>query len=446
VVTADDSGYDAARRVWNGRIDRHPLAIVFASDLEAVQATIAVARDHDLQLFVRGGGHNCAGTAVGDGLVLDVSGLRTLERDANAATIRVGAGLRWGELDRATQPYGLAVPGGTDSEVGVAGLTLGGGNGWLMGAFGATVDSLQRVELVTADGQCRVASARDDPDLFWALRGGGGNYGVATSFTYRLHQVGPQVVGGMIAYRWDQAIAALSLYREFVAGAPDELTAYACLLYLEDAPVVAIALCWCGPIEQAERILRPLRELEPVADQIGVVPFVSLQSMMAPARPAGRHCAMRSHYMAELGDAALAAFVDSFEACPSTLSVSIIEHCHGAISRVAPTDTAFAPRRHPFHIEHIAFWDAGQGRPEVNLRWVEACYAATSNWGTSEVYVNSLDEGEGHRVPEAYGPNYQRLRALKAVYDPDNFFRGNQNIVPAERTPSNRDTPRGTSA
>jgi FAD/FMN-containing dehydrogenase len=411
---------------------------VFAGSVDDVRTTIEVTRESEAELFVRGAGHNVAGTAVGDGVVLDLSRMRRVDMEPRATTVRAGAGLRWGDLDRATQRHGLAVPGGTDSEVGVSGLTLGGGNGWLMGAFGATVDSLLSVEVVTAGGDLRVASADRDPDLFWALRGGGGNFGVATSFTFQTRPVGPEVVGGMIAYPWDSALDALELYREFTAVAPDQLTAYACMLFLEDAPVVAIALCWCGPPAGADRVLRPLYALRPISDQIALLPFVALQSMIDSARPPGRHCAMRSHYMAELSDAALEAFVDSFEACPSVHSVSIIEHCHGAIARVAPTATAFAPRRAPFHVEHIAFWNGVESSADVHLAWVERCHGATSGWGTSEVYVNALDVGEQSRIAEAYGPNYQRLRELKAVYDPDNFFHGNQNIAPlprAERKP-----------
>jgi FAD/FMN-containing dehydrogenase len=429
VVRPGIRGYDAARRVWNGRIDRHPEAIVRAESVDDVRRTIDAARRGGVALAVRGGGHNVSGIGVGDGLVLDLSGLRALRVDPHAATAEVGAGHRWGDVDRATQAHGLAVPGGTDSEVGVGGLTLGGGNGWLMGALGATVDNLLGVEMVLADGTIRTASATDDEDLFWAVRGGGGNFGVATSFTYRLHPVGPQVIGGMIAYPWSHAHAALRLYRDVVAGAPDQLTAYACLLTLDDAPVVAIALCWSGPLDGAERFLAPLRALPAVIDQVDVVPFVDLQAMMDEARPPGRHCAMRSHFMSELSDGAIDAFIDAFGPVPSPLSVSIIEHCHGAIMRTPVSAMAFALRDHAFHVEHIAFWER-PGDSAANLDWVTRCYKATAPLGTGEVYVNSLDSGEQDRVPDAYGPNYDRLRALKSLYDPDNLFHTNQNITP----------------
>jgi FAD/FMN-containing dehydrogenase len=431
-VLPGDERYERARRVWNGRIDRHPLAIVFAQTVEDVRSCIIAAHDAEVPLFVRGGGHSVAGSGVGDGLVVDVSALKWVDVHPAARTIRTGSGLTWGDLDRATQRFGLAVPGGTDSEVGVAGLSLGGGNGWLMGAFGATVDSMAEVEVVTADGELRKVSATEEPDLFWALRGGGGNFGVATSFTYRLHPVGPRVVGGMISYPWSKAQAALALYRRLTESAPDELTAFACLLYLGDAPVVGVALCWCGDPDNAGGALASLAELEPVDDQIGSLSFVELQSMMDAARPAGRRCAMRSHFMAEIGDDAIQSFVDGFAECPSPLSVSIIEHCHGAISRVPVSATAFALRDSPFHVEHIAFWD-DPSATNTNMTWVEDCYRRTARFGTREVYLNSLDEGEGERVPEAYGPNYARLRKLKGLYDPDNFFRGNHNIAPPER-------------
>jgi FAD/FMN-containing dehydrogenase len=431
VVRPGSPSYNTARRVWNGRIDRYPEAIVRAASVGDVQRTVDAARQGGVTLAVRGGGHNVSGIGVGDGLVLDLSALQTLRVDPYAGTAEVGAGHRWGDVDRATQVHGLAVPGGTDSEVGVGGLTLGGGNGWLMGALGATVDNLLRVEMVLADGTVRIASATDDQDLFWAVRGGGGNFGVATSFTYRLHPVGPQVVGGMIAYPWSQARAALRLYRDLVTDAPDQLTAYACLLTLDDAPVVAIALCWSGSLDGAEPILSTLRALPVVSDQVDVVPFVQLQSMMDEARPPGRQCAMRSHFMSELSDRAIDAFLDSFESVPSSLSVSIIEHCHGAIMRTPVSAMAFALRDHAFHVEHIAFWE----RPAehvANLDWVTRCYRATAPLGTGEVYVNSLDAGEQDRVPDAYGTNYGRLRALKSAYDPDNLFRTNQNIPPRD--------------
>jgi FAD/FMN-containing dehydrogenase len=439
VVLPGDRQYGTARRVWNGRIDRHPAAVVFARDVQDVRATVTLARDGGARLFVRGGGHSVAGLAVGEGVVLDVSGLRDIEVDPVAGTARVGSGLRLGDVDRATQRFGLTVPLGTDSEVGLAGLTLGGGNEWLMGAHGATVDSLLSVELVCADGTMRLASADVEPDLFWALRRGGGNFGVATAFEFRLHPVGPEVVGGMIAYPWKSGFDALRLFRELVARAPDELTAFACLLHLDGEPVVAIALCWGGPTRDAERVLAPLYRLRPVSDQLSVTPFVALQTSMDAARPFGRQSAMRSHYMAQLSDAAIEAFIACFAESPSPLSVAIIEHCHGAIARVAPTATAFAPRRFPFHVEHIAFWSGTEAEASRNLSWVQACYAETSRFGTSAVYVNSLDAGEEHRVADAYGPNYERLRALKAIHDPDNVFSANHNIRPLSAIARGRD-------
>ena len=432
LITSSDPGYDSARKVWNGLVDRHPGAIAYCASVGDIAACVRFARERDLATAIRSGGHACAGTALCDGgLVIDTSRMREVSVDPKSRTARAGAGARWREFDRATQASGLATTGGTDSEVGIAGLTLGGGNGWLMGIHGATCDNLLALDVVTADGATIRASATEHPDLFWAMRGGGGNFGIATAFEYRLHPVGPEVIGGMVTYPYSRARQVLEFFRDFSNTAPDELTVYACLICTEaGAPAIGLAACYAGPMDAAEQAVRPLRTCgTPIDDELRPMPYPELQTMMDAARPAGRRCAMRSHFMRELSDGVLDAIVEHFARTPSPLSVAIIEHCHGAIARVALDATAFALRASPFHFEIIGFWDdpAATG---ANLKWVTDFFNATQPFSSGEVYVNSLDQGES-RIHEAYRSNYQRLTKIKARYDPSNFFRHNQNIIPA---------------
>jgi FAD/FMN-containing dehydrogenase len=393
---------------------------------------VRFAREHELLTSVRGGGHSAAGTAVcDDRLVIDLSLMKSIEVDGPARTAHAQGGALWRDLDRMTQTFGLAVPGGTDSEVGIAGLTLGGGNGWLMGLHGATCDNLLAANLILADGGSLRASGTDHPDLFWALRGGGGNFGIVTSFCYRLHPVGPTVIGGAIMYAYRDAEKVLRHFRDFSRSAvPDPLTVFACLIYEGGEPVVAIAACYAGPMEHAEATIAPLRGWGSiVSDQMRSMPYVELQSLFDAARPAGRRCAMRSNFMAVLPDEAIATLVQKFTTTPSTLSAVIIEHCHGAITRIAPDATAFPLRSNPYHFEILGFWDDAD-EDEANLEWVTGFFDAMKPFDAGEVYVNSLDESEGHRVRAAYGPNYDRLAKLKSQFDPTNFFRCNHNISP----------------
>jgi len=431
LVSPDDADYNTARRVWNGRIDRRPALVAFCADEADVVAAVHFAREHGVLVAVRGGGHSCAGTAVcDDGLVIDLSLMKTIEVDAADRSVSAQGGVLWGELDRATQTFGLAVPGGTDSEVGIAGLTLGGGNGWLMGLHGATCDNLLSADVVMADGRTVTSNFNENADLFWALRGGGGNFGIVTSFRYRLHPVGPTVIGGAVMYAYEEALKVLRHFRDFASSAPDTLTVFACLICDGDRPVVAIAACYVGPADRAEATIAPLRKSGTiVADQLRPMSYVELQSLFDAARPAGRRCAMRSNFMAALPDAAIEILVEGFRTTPSPLSAVILEHCHGAIARVAPDATAFGLRSNPFHLEILGFWDQAE-EDAANLAWVERLFADVQPFNTGEVYVNSLDEGEGHRVREAYGINYTRLVALKAKFDPTNFFRCNHNIPP----------------
>jgi len=432
LLTRRDPGYDDSRRLWNGRIDRYPAIIARCRDVADIVACVRFAREYQLDLAVRGGGHAVAGTAMSNGgLVADLSGMKGIRLDPAARRASVQAGETWGTVDRAAQSFGLAVPCGTDSEVGVAGLTLGGGNGWLMGAFGATVDSLLSIELVLASGEVVTASADDHPDLFWAVRGGGGNFGIATKFEFALHLVGPTVMAGAVLYSFETTKAALRAFRDAARTLPDPLTVYPCLIFDDkSAPVLCMAACYAGPVEDAETAVAPLRRLgPPLQDDLRPRPFVAWQSSMDAARPAGRGCAIRSHFMAEIDDVLIDALIDRFARAPSRHSVIVLEHCHGAIARVPPEATAFALRRNPYHFEILAFWD-DPAKAGDNIRWADDFLAATLPFSSGEVYVNSLDEAEAGRIREAYGVNFDRLRALKRKYDPQNFFHCNQNIPP----------------
>jgi FAD/FMN-containing dehydrogenase len=300
-----------------------------------------------------------------------------------------------------------------------------------MGLHGATCDNLLSANVVMPDGSVVRASSADNPDLFWALRGGGGNFGIVTSFCYRLHPVGPTVIGGAIMYAYSDAEQVLRRFRDFSRSpVPDPLTVFACLIYDGGQPVVAIAACYSGPMEDAEAAIAPLRGWgSVVSDQMRPMPYVELQSLFDAARPAGRRCAMRSNFMAALPDEAITTLVQEFTATPSTLSAVIVEHCHGAITRVASDATAFPLRSNPYHFEILGFWDHA-GEDQANLAWVTSFFDAMQPFDVGEVYVNSLDEGEGHRVRAAYGPNYHRLVKLKSKFDPTNLFRCNHNIPP----------------
>jgi FAD/FMN-containing dehydrogenase len=430
LILPDDPRYDAARRVWNGRIDRRPALIARCLDAQDVRAGLLFAREHRLPLAVRGGGHSCAGHGTCDaGVVLDLSFMKSIQVDAAAKRAIAGPGVIWGELDRATQAFGLATPGGTDSEVGIAGLTLGGGNGWLMGLHGTTSDNLERARVLTADGRLLTASADANPDLFWALRGGGGNFGIVVQFDYSLHSIGPLVMAGAVIYPWHEAKRVLERFHEWTFGALDEVTAFACLITDQQGkPVVAIAVCYAGAPDKAEASIAALRRLgSPTSDGLRMMRYIDWQRQFDAARPRGRRCAMRSHFFRALSSPVIDILIEEFGRAPSPLSAVIVEHCHGAITRVDPTETAFPLRRSSFHFEILAFWDEDR-TAAANQEWLRAFHRQTAPLGSGEVYVNSLDADETGRITEAYGPNWARLQHLKAHYDPDNVFRINHNI------------------
>lgn len=437
ILTPASPGYDAARRLWNGMVDRRPAAIARCTGPEDVLAAVRFAAREDLYPAVRAGGHNVAGLAsVDGGLVIDVSPMKRITVDPAARTAVAESGLTWGEFDGATQAHGLATTGGLVATTGIAGLTLGGGVGWLMGRCGLSCDNTLAYEVVTADGALITASAREHPDLFWALKGGGGNFGVVTAITYRLHPVGP-VLSGMILHPLARAREVLAFYRDFVdAGLPDELIVYAAAITSPDGvPMLAILPAWTGAdLAEGERVLAPLRAFgPPAADLVAPMPYVAMQRMLEAGAPYGLRSYWKSHFLRALPDAAVDAFVRCAEACPSPRTFVVLEHGHGAVARVAPDATAFPARGHAFDLVILSLWDdpADDAR---QIAWTREFYQAMQPWTAAVAYVNALGDDDGARVREAYGANYARLARVKATYDPANRFRRNQNIPPATAT------------
>jgi FAD/FMN-containing dehydrogenase len=432
VIYPHDAEYDSARRIWNGMIDKYPAMIVRPADAADVAAAIRFARRARLPLSVRGGGHNSAGTALADGgVTIDFSHMKGVEVDPLGLTARMQPGVTLGEFVAATEAHGLATTTGTVSGTGMAGLTLGGGMGWLMGEYGLTVDNLLSVEIVTADGEIRTASQDEYGDLFWAVRGGGGNFGAVTSFEYRLHPVG-QMLAGMVAYPLARAIEVLEFYRAFSAGAPDNLTAYAAIVGAPDGtPIVAIAVCHNGPLEQGQRLLAPLRAFGPPAlDLIRPMSYYEVVTMLDGGVPDGLRYYEKASALPALTDDAIEAIVAAGAARTSPLSQVLIQHVHGAAARIAPDATAAASLRGEHYVVgFIGAWPAGDDAPHVG--WARESNARTAVFARPGVYVNFLSDDGQERVRATYGANYERLAAIKAKYDPDNVFRLNQNIQPS---------------
>ena len=433
LVVAGDARYDEARRVWNGNVDRRPGLIVRCSGAADVQQAVNFARSLGLLVSIRGGGHSAPGYGTNEGgLVIDLSPMKGIRVDPDARTVSAQGGVLWRELDHETQAYGLATTGGTVSNTGITGLTLGGGLGWLMGKHGLTVDNLISADLVTADGEFRKASAKDNPDLFWALRGGGGNFGVVTSFEYRLHPV-TQVLGGMVIYPLDQARDVLRFYRDFCNTLPDEAEAYAALLTApQGMPVAALILGYNGPIAEGEKVLAPARRFgKPVADVVAPMPYAARQRMLdEPNATHGLQRYWRSAFTEQISDGLIDVMVDGASSFSSPLSALLFFHMHGAATRVSPLATAFAPRRTQWDFDAIGQWaDAGQSATHTG--WVRALWTKLEPHLKGSAYVNHLAaDDRPEKVRASYGDNYARLRALKATYDPKNLFRVNANIAP----------------
>jgi FAD/FMN-containing dehydrogenase len=440
-------GYDAARRVWNGMIDRKPALIARCAGAADVLAAVNFARAHGLVVAVRGGGHNVTGNAVCDGgLMLDVSPMKGIRVDPVRRTAWAQAGLTWGEFDHETQAFGLATTGGQVSTTGIAGLTLGGGVGNLMRRCGLTIDNLLAVELVTADGRLLTASADEHAELFWGLRGGGGNFGVATAFEYRLHPVGPLVTGGLALYPGARAAAVLRFQREVMATAPDDLTMNVVFLTappapfvpaaLHGQPMVAVSLCHAGPLEEGARTVAQLRAFGPPAlDLLGPLPYTAQQRLTDAGVPFGQRVYLRSEHLQALSDAAIDTIVARAAGATSPLSFAAVYPLGGAVGRVGEHATAFGHRDTPFDIVIFSIWTDAR-EDDRHLQWGRAFGAAMRPFSRG-VYVNELGVEGQARVRAAYNPqSYDRLVALKNTYDPTNLFRMNQNITPTGETGS----------
>ena len=432
LLRSGDEGYDDARKVWNGMIDKRPALIARCVNTDDVVACVNFARENDLLVSVRGGGHNYAGKAVcDDGLMIDLSLMKGIEVDPANSTVKAQAGLKLGEFDRETQRFGLATTLGMNTDTGIAGLTLGGGYGWLGGKYGLACDNLISATVVTADGRVLRASANENEDLFWGLRGAGANFGIVTEFEYRLHRV-DGVVGGMVLYPLKAEV--LRFFDEFSNGAPDEITTLGVVLQTPDGNLAfAIAVCYSGEPDKADESLKPLRTFQqPLADMIAPRSYVEMQSMLDEAWLPGRHYYNKAHNIRSLSDGAIETILKYSEMLPTNLTNIAFQQLHGAASRIPANETAFPHRYDHFDLlVHPATDNPTES--EQMIKWARECGEDLKPFVERAVYVNALEdaseEGE-HRIREAYGVNYDRLVLLKRKYDPTNLFRLNSNIKP----------------
>jgi FAD/FMN-containing dehydrogenase len=434
LLCPDDAGYDEARKVWNANVDKRPALIAGCAGVSDVINAVNFARTNHLLVSVRGGGHNIPGNCIcNGGLVIDLSRMKGIRVDPTRRTVQAEGGVKWGELDHETQAFGLATPGGTDADTGIAGLTLGGGIGWLSGQYGLACDNLIAADIVTADGQFRHVNASEHPDLLWSLRGGGGNFGVVTSFEYQLHPVGPIVLAGIVFYPFAKAREFLRFYYDFSRQSPDALNTIGGLGTSHDgAKVGVLAVCYSGPLEAGEQVLRPAREFgPPVADHIQPMPYTAAQKILAPLAPAGRHYYIKSHFIQDISTGAIDTMVAHFGRVTSPLSAMIFQQLGNAVSRVPSGATAFGHRDAGYEWATISGW-LDPGESESHIQWTRAFSQAMLPF-TKGFYINQVgteDEEGADVIREAFGANYQRLADLKRQYDPTNLFRHNQNITP----------------
>ncbi len=443
VIAPGDPRYDEARRVWNGMIDKHPALIARCMGTADVVAAVQFARAHDLLVAVRGGGHNVAGNAVNDGgLVIDLSQMKGIQVDPAKRTARAQAGVNWGDLDRETQLYGLATPGGEVSMTGIAGYTLTGGMGLLQRKWGLACDNLLSAEVVTADGEVLQASVVENPDLFWALRGGGGNFGIVTWFEFGLYPLGPEVYTAAVLYAVEDAPALMRAWREFTEQAPDEITSEAGFwalpplpdlpAELHGAPVVILAGMYAGPAEEGERALEPLRRMgTPIVDMSGKATYVQAQAGFDEFFPTTQRYYWKSLYLDALGDDVIDAMVAIAATRPSPQTLIILRHLGGAISQIPDDGTAYGHRRSAYNLSLDATWDDAAD-DERMIGWTRQAWQDMRDRTGGGIYLNfaGLGEENDELARAGYGSNFQRLRDVKAKYDPTNFFRGNINIAP----------------
>lgn len=435
VLRPGDPSYEEARKVHNGLVDKRPALIARCHNASDVVAALGVARKLGLEVAVRGGGHNVAGRATIDGgVMIDLSPMKAAVVDPTARTVCVQGGATWADLNAATQAHSLAVTGGVVSGTGVGGLTLGGGLGWLMGKYGLALDNLRCVELVTADGKVLQVSEQSEPDLFWALRGGGGNFGIATSFEFDLHAVGPNVVGGPIVHPIAHARDTLKFFRDATKSLADEHILFAGLTHAPDGsgtPVAALVTCHCGPTTEAERSVQSLKQFgTPLVDGVGPIAYDELNTRLDASFPKGALNYWKSNFLTDLSDAAIETIIDCFARCPTPMSQFLIEHLHGAVTRVGVGETAFPHRKVGYNFLILAQW-TNHADTNACIEWARETAKLMQPFFAAGRYVNYLDDDEaGDPVAAAYGPNYRRLQQIKAKYDPTNVFRMNQNIRP----------------
>jgi FAD/FMN-containing dehydrogenase len=447
VILASDPSYDSARQVWNAMIDKRPAAIVRCASVQDVVHSVNFAKSHALALAVRGGGHNIAGSAVCDGgIVIDLSQMRAVRVDAGARRASVEGGATLADFDAAAQAHGLATPLGINSTTGVAGLTLGGGFGWLSRQYGMTIDSLLSAEVVTAAGQVVQASATEHPDLFWALRGGSGNFGVVTRFEFELHPVGPEVLSGLIVYPLSEAKAVLQQYRQFVASAPDELSVWTVLRqapplpFLPESvhgqPVVVLALLYTGDPAQGQQLIAPLHAFgTPAGAHVGVQPYSAWQQAFDPLLAPGARNYWKSHNFSKLEDGLFDTVIAAINTLPSPQCEIFFGALGGATAVPAPDSAAYPHRDARFVMNVHGRWDSPADDARC-IGWARDFFKASAPFASGGVYVNFLTADEGDRVQAAYGQNYERLADIKRHYDPTNLFCTNQNIKPADPQPS----------
>ena len=436
ILQSTDAGYDDARRVHNGLIDKRPALIARCRNVADVVDAVNHARESALEVAVRGGGHNVAGRATIDGgLMIDLSLMKGIHVDPKARTARAQGGATWGEYNRETQVHGLASTGGVISTTGIGGLTLGGGLGWLLGKHGLSIDNLRSAQLVTADGKVLTASPDENTDLFWGIRGGGGNFGVATSLEFAVHPVGPIVTGGLVAHPFARAREVLAYFRDTAGSLPDEMTLFGGLIHAPDGSnnkLAGILACHCGALPAGEAAVKPIKAFgPPVMDALGPIPYTAMNQLLDAGYPKGALNYWKSSFLSSLSDAAIDTLIDCYARVPSPMAGIIIEHAHGAMNRVGVGDTAFPHRSDGFNLLFLTQW-MNPADTDRCIAWTRESYAAMKPFVGAGRYVNYLDDDEsGDPMAEAYGPNYSRLKQLKSKYDPTNFFHMNQNIKPA---------------
>jgi FAD binding domain/Berberine and berberine like len=433
LLQSGDPGYEQARKVWNGTVDRYPRLIARCTGVADVIDAVAFARQHELLVAVRCGGHSIAGKSVcDDGLMIDLSPMRGVHIDPVRRIARVEGGATLGRLDRESQVFGLATTSGVVTHTGVGGLTLGGGCGRLARKYGLSCDNLLSVDLVKADGQYVTASETENADLFWGLRGGGGNFGIATSFVFRLHDIGTQVVRAAATYPLAQAEKVLRFFREYAAAVPDEVTAGAALFIDEDGkPMVSMSACHIAPLDDAENVLRPLATFGmPKSTGIETLPYTRIQAEADAVFPHGQCYYWKSHFVSDLPDGAIACLIGQIEKAPGPKALLSFQQYGGAISRIGPTETAFGNRDAQFDFVPVGIWQ-DPSEAGAHRAWVRETWAAMAPFASRGVYLNNLGEDGAERIKDAVVPNYDRLVALKSKYDPTNFFRLNANIQPS---------------